>query len=1046
MALNPFCGWSLSTLAMYFLNKSSRASSESSSMNPSDLNITETKIGTPIPVIMGTSLIKSPLTIYYGDFRADPYTETYSAHAKFNAWPLILSMLATWISARISGHTTETHQHTNGNNGSNTGPETSPPIKTKEKIGPMMLMALAQWLLSWLINGRNLKTTVQKGFKYYLGYQQLLCWSGPNAKLKKIYMNEKLVWEGSASLKEQNGAAFVIPVNDDQLFGGPDEGGGFSGEIHVYFGGANQHPDPWMVNQMKEGSIQEDLRGLTPAYRPFISVVVPTAYVGKQATVPTMWYEIENIPDSLGLGAIGEDANPAEVLYEMHVNRDWGLAEPEKLLNLDSLKETGAALKEEKLGVSVPITGKTTAGQLIDAICEHINAVRYVEPSDAKLTYRLIRDNLDEYKTGGRPPEEEAGLKDMLLLDESNLSRISFSRLDWRETVSEITASYTDRAALYETGSLSAVDPANVEINKGIVTTKTYSFPYFTNAENALWAAKRELMQQGYPLAAISVEGNRKLYMQRIGDICRLNFPAYGIKNMLCRVTDVNLGDFVDGTIRLELMEDIFSLAKTDFGFSNSAQWKPQPLYPTGVQDFMYLELPYEIMRIKDTYVFALAARPDQKTQTWTIWRKRGGADFEATNTMSKWTAAGRLVYNYDAFGPAEDMAGIEIIDLGGIEELSVRTADGSQTDIVSARRGGKLLMMGGELMAWSSLMQMPNGNWRVQGLIRGVYDTVPQAHGNGELIYFIESGCYANVTTGGPVCREGQTAEDAYNITTGTVDGQEDFDDAKIKKLATTRRAERPSPPGKIRMAAHLIQSRINAKEIAGDLSVSWQPRNKQTSFGCASQDDEKEYWTGMAIEAPDGLEYAINVYADSVLIKEVKTTDLFFNYAWADRAADGVNLAGIQGETKLEIYAKLNGLLSHQAHVRTFQWQVPTLVSAVSDEPAANQCLAGWGDRDEIVVPENTASPVQYIKYAQMPILLLGRRILAPAPNAVVGYNGVYIVPDGRILCVENANEYRVERLKKGFALKTKFKENNLAPSEKILQWDGAQFIEMT
>lgn len=1055
MALNPFCGWAASTLALYFLNKGSKSGSDSSSIEPNDLNVTETKIGTPIPAIMGTCLIKSPLTIYYGDFRAEAYTETYAAHAKFNAWPMVFALIAQYIAAAISGHQVSPGKVTSQGTGyhgvqvHSSGVSSGATFKD-DLVGPL-INSLFMWLLSWLINGRNLKTTMQKGFKYYLGYQQLLCWSGPDAKLKKIYMNEKLVWEGSASAKEQNGAAFVISIDDGQLFGGPDEGGGFSGEIHVYFGGANQRPDSWMVNRMKEGSIQENLRGLTPAYRPFISVVVPTAYVGKQATVPTMWYEIENIPNQLGLGAIGEDANPAEVFYETHVNRDWGLAESEELLNIDALKEIGAVLREERIGVSVPVTSKITAGQLIDSILEHINAVKYIEPKDARLTYRLIRDDIEQYQMDGDEETHDTGgdsadLKEMFLLNESNVSRITFSRLDWRETVSEISASFTDRSALYETGTLSDTDPANVEINRGIVTAKSYAFPYFTNAENALWAAKRELMQQGYPLAAISVEGNRALYTLRLGDLCMLDFPAYGIKHMLCRVTDVNLGNFIDGVIRLELIEDIFSLAKTDFGFSDSTQWKPEPVYPTGAQLFNYLELPYEIMQVKDTYVFALAARPDLKTQTWTIWRKRAGADFETTNTMSKWTTTARLVYDYDEFGPAEDMTGIEIIDLGGVEDLRFRTLGGSETDILSARRGGKLLMMGDELMAWSSLMQMPNGNWRLRGIIRGVYDTVPQAHGNGEIIYFFESGHYANVTTGGPVCREGHTVDEAYNITTGTVDGQEDFDAGKTQKLLTVRRAERPSPPGKIRMDAHLLNDSVSAEKIAGDLTVRWFPRNKQYGYGCVSQDDEKDYWTDADFTPPDGLEYVVNVYAGADQIKTVTTADTAFHYDWADRAGDGTDLSGLQAETRLEIYAKLNGLLSYQAHMRTFLWMIPIFVNAAVDEIAANQCLAGWCDSDEIVVPENTASPVQYIKYAQMPILLLGRRILAPAPNAVVGYNGVYIVPDGRILCVENANEYRVERLKKGFALKTKFKENNLAPSEKILQWDGAQFIEMT
>ena len=72
MGLNAFTGWGLSTLALYFLNKSSNSSSETE-MDPSDLNVgsNETKIGSPIPVVIGRCLVKSPIVSYFGDFRAD---------------------------------------------------------------------------------------------------------------------------------------------------------------------------------------------------------------------------------------------------------------------------------------------------------------------------------------------------------------------------------------------------------------------------------------------------------------------------------------------------------------------------------------------------------------------------------------------------------------------------------------------------------------------------------------------------------------------------------------------------------------------------------------------------------------------------------------------------------------------------------------------------------------------------------------------------------------------------------------------------------------
>jgi len=1028
MSLDPYVGWGITTFLSQLVNKSSNSNSDSSL--PSTLNVTATKLGDVIPAVIGTGLVKSPITSYYGDFRSEIYTETYAAHANFNAWPMVFTLIAQYIAspATTTGGGTGTAHTSHG-----PAPVTVKIFGKDMAVGPL-INSLFMWLLSWLINGRNLKTTIQKGFKYYLGYQQVVCWSSPNTKLKKIYMNEKLAWEGSISAREQNGSPFIIKIDNDQLFGGPDEEGGFVGEIHVYLGGANQKPDPWMSDQMKVDTVQEELRGLTPAYRPFISVVVPTAYVGKQATVPTMWYEIENIPDALGLGGIDEDANPAEVFYETHVNKNWGLAESEELLDLDSLKKIGETLKTEKIGITTNLNSKLTAGSLLSSICEHINAVKYIEPKTGKLKYKLIRNDTDFTDPNG-----------IFLLNESNISNISFSRLDWRETISEIAATYTDRASLYETGSLSDTDPANVEINNGILTTKTYSYPYFTKAENALWAAKRELMQQGYPLATVSIEGNRMLYKLRIGDVCRLDFPAYGIKNMLLRITNTNLGKFTEGIVKIEAMEDIFSLAKTDFNYSDSSDWKPEPLYPTGVQLFQYLELPYEIRQIKDTYVFALAVKPDLKMQSWTVWRKRMGAAFETTNTMSKWTAAGRLVYDYDEFSNAEDLIGIEIVDLGGIEDLRFNTSADSATDIISARRGGKLVLIGTEIMAWSNLTQMPNGHWRLEGLIRGVYDTVPVNHGNGEILYFIESGHCANVTTGGPVCSEGNVVSESYNITANTVDKKEDFDVSKVKNLTTVRRAERPSPPGRIRISGQLLSDQVHADDIAGNIIIKWVTRNKQLSFGCVSQDDEKEYWTNTDFSIPDGLEYKVNIHADGTLIKEymLPGTQLEFSYSWAQRAMDGGTLAQIQGETTIEIYAKRKDLLSYQAQKRTFHWIVPTMVQGTADMLMAMQFITAWADSKEIVVPPNASSDVQKISYSSLPVILIGMPAKQAGANTVLCYDGKYLIPDGQALLIKNKTEYDVVTLDTGVVLKTKFKEVG-ETVEKYIQWNGTEFVD--
>ena len=100
-ALNQYVGYGITTLLLWLINKNSNSKDETASKSATlSVGSNETKIGSPIPVIIGRALVKSPIVAYFGDFSAKPYTETYAAHAKFNAWPLVLSLIMQYISAK----------------------------------------------------------------------------------------------------------------------------------------------------------------------------------------------------------------------------------------------------------------------------------------------------------------------------------------------------------------------------------------------------------------------------------------------------------------------------------------------------------------------------------------------------------------------------------------------------------------------------------------------------------------------------------------------------------------------------------------------------------------------------------------------------------------------------------------------------------------------------------------------------------------------------------------------------------------------------------
>lgn len=179
------------------------------------------------------------------------------------------------------------------------------------------IISFILWLLGMLLGGHLARTTMQKGFLYYLGWQHIICWTGDGLGIKRLWMNvydpnveestNKGVWDNDAKVawKKDNPTGITAHIEDDQMFGGWDEGGGFIGDVRFYFGTYDQPKDPWMIKEMKAPTIPTDLQGLTPRYPMYFTCVVSDpnldsgAYIGKQATIPEMWFEVVNYPNRL---------------------------------------------------------------------------------------------------------------------------------------------------------------------------------------------------------------------------------------------------------------------------------------------------------------------------------------------------------------------------------------------------------------------------------------------------------------------------------------------------------------------------------------------------------------------------------------------------------------------------------------------------------------------------------------------------------------------------------------------------------------------------
>jgi len=1012
--MTAFDGWLASTALLWLFNrnKSSSSAQESSLLNENNT----TKIGSAIPVCIGRCMVKEPLVSYFGDFRADAYTEEYGMHTGID-WRNIIPMILLGIIAVASSPDTVV-TNTGGGKTVDSGPKRA-----------MMLNVVVQvllWILTQLFMNHMGKTTIQKGFKYYLGWQMIICWSSPNIGIKKIWMNvydsnieestQQGIWTDNKATLKDNPAGIIAHIDNENMFGGVDENGGFVGDIDIYFGGQGNTHNPWMVSQMSLDTVQEEVRGLTPLYKPFLTAVVPQAYIGKQSNIPSMWFEIVNYPTNLAekykdqlpidyiaeknelqdkitaienipletrtaiqntnlasyksqmtaletrgalhLGKLGEDANPAEAIFEICINEDWGCDIDEDKIDIDSLYELGKTCEKEDMGVSLQISQVTPARTVIGTILSHINGLCYDDAKTGKLKFKLIRNDYDETK--------------LLTLTTTNCASCEFSRLDWSETASSVTASFTNATDNYETSTIPYSDLANVKITK-TNTDKQIDASYFTTSANAKTYAQNELLTAGYPLAAASIKANRQAHDLSIGDPFILKWQPYGITKTIMRVTDIDYAGLEDGTISIEAIEDVFSFDKTVYTFSNGTEWTTVDHLPEQIIYRKFMETPYEMNMTLDTYVYAIAINPSVYSVYWDVWRNKN-SNYYISAKSSEWTAGAKLVYGTEENYISNDT--IEVKELGSLarfdEKIAVITAN---TELYNNTTGRNIAIIDNEIISYNTIVKLPNGDYSVQGIIRGIYDTIPAIHTSNSVMYLLDN--ITNIAGGKRLIVEGGTTSESLCLTSETVDKQADLDVTTAYGLTTTRRAEQPSVMANLKFGADCGDNTVvkydNTDRLSNDLKFVFNQRDKFKTYNIISQDTTT--YRGIDIVTNTTTRNVVKITYGNItneyIFDAYEITNFILN--WNKICEKFTIKDSMFVNIKIGTYDTDKKLYSNQMYSKDITLEVPSMVGVVSTKEEAQTYADSIVNDSYITIPESEYNISRTILYNLCPMIML-------------------------------------------------------------------------
>jgi len=737
------------------------------------------------------------------------------------------------------------------------------------------------------------------GYRYYIGMHLVVCY-GPVDEVHEIRVGDRLAYDAGGADPALTSSGTII-ISKPELFGGEEREGGvgatptggeegliggivqitntFSrgGDVDVAFGENTQ-----VVNPYLDGV----LAGEVPAYRGVMAFIFNEFYIGNNPYVKDWQFEISRYPGVLNPATkqIGTDANPANMIFELLTNIDWGMGY--NVADIDSPSFTAAAitLEGEGLGLSMILTSSDTIESFIETILEHINASLYLDLATGLFVIKLIRD---DYVIAALP-----------LYDESNIVEMqNFSRRGWGETINELTVVYHDQVT-NKNVPVTVQDMANIQV-QGTTINTTRQYPGISNAEQANIIALRDLQTLSSPLAKIKMKVNRDAWDIAPGDVFKVSWLAFGIVEVVFRVGAVDYGNLKDGHINIDAIEDIFGLPSAVYAAPQPSGWV-EPSGPPIDATFQFVEEAtyYDIVQAigeddaanvamdqgflkgfavgptSTHYNFRLMVSPDE---TLALYVQDGLGNFAASATLVAAMVTGaQTTFVYEG-------------DTGGLPFMEINTfiqIDNEFMSVISHDVDNKTMIVD-----------------------RGVVDSVPAPHLIGARLYENQDARAFSITQ----YTDGEQLD--IKLLGSTGQGTLALVDATTIIFTLTGRKDKPYPPANL--AVEGLAAYIPQGMTSGDFDVTWEHRDRtqQTTHAHPPQDFGD-------IGPEIGTTYTLRFYNEDNVLSKTEVLIAGTSFTWTTEIADS-GLGRVNNDLRIELEAvnSVSGLTSHFFHDYAFR-----------------------------------------------------------------------------------------------------------------------------
>ena len=472
-------------------------------------------------------------------------------------------------------------------------------------------------------------------------------------------------------------------------------------ELTLFNGEQGQAPWPYMVSKHPDKALPYS--GLA-----YMAGVVD---LGERGSLPQYNFEIMGKLRDTGDGI---DVNPAD--YIEHVLQSVGAD-----VQIEGIENYRAYCRAADILISTPPDQKSAKAQsIINDIAEITNSLVFWSTDRLKIV------PLADKPVGDWTPENQIQYDltadDFIAGTDGQL--ILYKRKDTSEAYNEATVEFINRANSYEKETVSFEVVADVQKN-GLKPASKKTAHYLYTKARAQYYAEQLAMKRLYSKTQYTFRLDWAFCTLEVGDLVTLTDEACQLNKQIVVITAVN--EAADGQLEF------------------TAEGKPAGTYAPARYDVHENERPFvdynqEAPSVNDVAIFQ------------TVGDVGGNQVFIGVNAPSGWGGCSVWLSdndeNYARVGSITQQArmGRTLTALSNTgDAVSVKLNQGSMKGgtHIDAERANTLSWIDGEALSYEGAQLQTDGSYKLTGLVRGQYATIPTDHASGARFIRIDEALY---------------------------------------------------------------------------------------------------------------------------------------------------------------------------------------------------------------------------------------------------------------------------------------------------------------